>query len=304
MSDTPINHRRFLSGAIAANPFWQQFADAVTEVNDLYVTQPRRRLQNIREPEGLERTFLIANLRQLGFDYQSDFIGDDDYRRLLHMWSLYLPENGTEQFVNFLGYIKNTRFEIQQLWTKDYQSFIEPYMIPDGGKITQVNTGFWPSSHIRLYYDIEKFPIEDFSDIYPLFYKIAPIHLVLERIVGSVYSPPQPLTLAAAGHVVDQVSGIADMMPVTAARHNLRIDAYASAYVIEGAAVDAVDRAGRFDDLRVVGAGHLAWFVGGAVQIYPDDLPWVPPVEGDTSVAVTDLHNPNNLTANLVMGMV
>lgn len=304
MSDKKIDYRRFLSGVVAGTPFWQQLADTITEISDVHVVQPRRRLQNIREPEGLERQYLVANLRQLGFDYQSALLTDDDYRRLMHMWSLYLPENGTKEFVNFLGYIKRTRFEIQQLWTKDYKSFIESYAVPDGQKITETNTGYYPSSHVRLYYDAEMFPIRDFSDVYPLFYKIAPIHLVLERIVGSVYSLPQDVTIVAAGYTSDRVTGIADEMPDPTGRFDIGIGIGGNFVNHVGAVCYAYDTEGITRELSVVASGRVVNIIGGTVEITEDDLPWMPPVDGDFSVAVTNLADPGNLTANLILGIV
>lgn len=304
MSDKKIDHRRFLSGVVAQTPFWQQFADTISEISDVHVVHPRRRLQNIREPEGLERQYLVANLRQLGFDYQSALLTDDDYRRLMHMWSLYLPENGTKEFVNFLGYIKRTRFQIEQLWTKDYKNFLEPYAVPEGQKITEINTGYYPSSHVRLYYDAEQFPIQDFSDVYPLFYKIAPIHLVLERIIGSVYSLPQDVTIVAAGRAISHISGYADEMPDPNGRWNFDLGIAGNFVNHVGAVCNAFDTEGITRELSVVAAGRIFNIIGGTVEITEGDLPWMPPVDGDFSVAVTDLSDPRNLTTNMVLGIV
>ena len=249
--------RRYLSGAVANNPLWVDMADAISDVNAIHVLEPRRELQRIRNPDGLDRPYLIGNVRHLGFDYRSDTIPDEMYRLLMKMFALYLPENGTVTFVDFLGFIKNTRFDIERLWTKDYKNFAELYQVPDNDRISANNRGFYPTSHVRLYYDAEDYPINEYADVYPLFYKIAPIHLVLERVVGKIKSPPMEVPLASAGHLYQEVSGVADVTPKTRAVTNLTLAAAMSVVVEIDGEVDANRTSGKADRWGIFASGHV-----------------------------------------------
>lgn len=159
-----------------------------------------------------ERSVLINGARSLGFDYFSDKILDEDYARIYKFVAEYWQESGTEQFVNFMGYVKSMRLEIEQLWTRDKgdnatsddaeiskYAFLEPFdpntMVPvwegliNGSDIdnTLPHVGLdYPTSHVALAYDITVSQVLDVFDLVNLFYYLAPIHLVLERITATV----------------------------------------------------------------------------------------------------------------------
>lgn len=54
---------------------------------------------------------------------------------------------------------------------------------------------YYPTSHVDIDYDVDKFPISE-DDIRYLFYKVAPIHLVLNLIDGVIYADSVYLYLA------------------------------------------------------------------------------------------------------------
>lgn len=280
----PLPMRRLLSGVIEMNPLYQDFADAMGEIDHVNVTAPRRYLQNVRNPDYTERYYLIANVKQLGFDYKSSATTDERYRRLMKMYSTYLPENGTYQFVNFLGYIKNTRFEPEQLWAKferetpTYVGFRDGITVEPGERIWETTDGYYPTSHIRLYYDIEKWPIEDFSDVYPLFYQIAPIHLVLEAVIGKVKGDPAPVTMAAGGHETVEIAAICDMRPKSRARAPFGLAPAMTVVVEVAGSCDHTANVGVAGGWGILGGGHATTVAHGMLRIPAGALDTVPAV--------------------------
>lgn len=153
-----------------------------------------------------DRGILIDNARFLGFDYFSDSLSDEDYARVMKYIGDYWDNSSGINFVAFMGFVKNIRFEIEQLWTKDKGDFansddsvISKYDIlePNYGQFppmygstnnpTLVDSNlYYPTSHVEINYDLgllkQAIAHKDFNDVVSLFYYLAPIHLVLERI--------------------------------------------------------------------------------------------------------------------------
>jgi len=173
-----------------------------------YVTLPVRVLH--------DRETLIAQSRNLGFDYFSNTLQDDDYARVVTYLSKFWKNSGGDHFIDFMGFIKRTRFDIEQLWTesigdpgapsigtepandRDYYLNLmtrseylpkvweridfNPLLTED----QEMYGSFYPTSHVELRYDILEHPNLDKLDILTLFYMLAPIHLVLERFNETV----------------------------------------------------------------------------------------------------------------------
>jgi hypothetical protein len=155
--------------------------DEVTALVDgVEVVLPFRTMQS--------KATLTGTAKMLGVDFLSDKLTDDDYYRLVSYVSSYWPASGTSQFVNFMGYLKNMRLATTELWSsteagKDYVVFVE-----SGEAGTPVWEGgtWYPTSHIQMDYDVERFNAPDFKDLTALFYLLAPIHLVLSRFTATL----------------------------------------------------------------------------------------------------------------------
>lgn len=173
-----------------------------------YTTLPVRVLQ--------DRDVLVDQAKNLGFDYFSSSLQDDDYQRIITYLAKFWKQNGGDHFVGFMGLIKRTRFDIEQLWTEaigdpglpsegtdpaneyDYYANLlsrseylpkmwnrldfNPLLTTDQA----LNGTYYPTSHVELSYDILDRPNLDKLDITSLFYLLAPIHLVLERFNESI----------------------------------------------------------------------------------------------------------------------
>lgn len=159
-----------------------------------------------------ERPLMIGNAQMMGFDFYSDELNDQDYQRVMDYVGSYWAHSGTKQFVEFLSFIKNVRFEMWQLWTldhgdpdtgdteKDQYRWLERKLWRqqavwetdsfDMAEPTSVDGtgGVYPTSHVELEYDVITYGTDlDWRSIVQLFYYLAPIHLVLERFVAAVY---------------------------------------------------------------------------------------------------------------------
>lgn len=217
--------------------------------NGLATIIPMRSLQG--------RAELMHNSSQLGFDYFSDKISDADYARIMRFISKYWPESGNDNFIKFLSYVKNIRLEMFQLFTPDYGDpdtdtskdkylYLERFNSNweektydradfDWSKSTPEDGfgGVYPTSHVEIEYDVIKYANPDFNDLTHLFYFMAPIHLVLERYVSAVYSPPFSTYQGSAGSIDIMQHGKYEWKPD--AEINAKSNLVASLDIFQGA---------------------------------------------------------------------
>lgn len=165
-----------------------------------------------------DRATLVAGSKLSGFDYFSDYLQDDDYARIHSYIGKYWYASGGDSFIDFLGFITRTRFDIDSLWepengdpglpsnTKTPNSPSDEYVLlePYTSLMTKVweEPGFNPltghdeekpglsyqTSHVQLSWDVIDHPSIDFNGVASLFYYLAPIHLVLERFAATIYA--------------------------------------------------------------------------------------------------------------------
>lgn len=138
-----------------------------------------------------EKSILIANASMLGFDFMAKGLSPDDYRRLYDFVSQYWPEGGTENFVRFMAFVKDIRLSLEPLWSVDDDTDTFPFLEPKRPDFIPAWKGgdHYQTSHVELRYyprDIENINDLSMEELKDLFYYMAPIHLVLERIVGVI----------------------------------------------------------------------------------------------------------------------
>lgn len=254
--DTPIGRgkvtlvRRYRSNVNdTANTY--EFEDVV-EVqipNRGFVKLPVRTLQ--------DRRTLIAGSKLSGFDYFSDFLQDDDYARIHSYVGKYWNASGGDRFVDFLGYITRTRFEIDALWEPEngdpglpsntrtlnspsdeyvqlepYSSFMtkvwkEPNFDFDLGHDEDKPGLSYPTSHVQLSWDVIDHPTIDMNGVASLFYYLAPIHLVLERFAATVYAHEDTYAASTVqGHTIPQYTGLWDNTALIEWKAGLRAQAH------------------------------------------------------------------------------
>lgn len=148
-----------------------------------------------------ERDILLRNAYMLGFDFFNTKMNDQDLRRLVEFIQIYWNDAGAGQnFMDFIGFVKNQRFDLVPLWTEGRAeapdtpgvpgSFPYPYLEAfDPDLMRSVSTGGrnYLTSHVAIEYDLAQFTqfyTINLDDLEQLFYYFAPIILVLERVIG------------------------------------------------------------------------------------------------------------------------
>lgn len=167
-----------------------------------------------------DRTILINGAKYVGFNYFSDTLTDDDYARVMQFVSEYWPLASGDTFVNFMGYINRIRLDITQLWSLDEPDtdtypFLEErngmtsFPVWEGGQA-------FPTSHVALTYDAsDNVTPGKLANLAMLFYYLAPVHLVLERIIGEI-SGEIGYSYAAVGDLFFSNSAYMDLNKYTA----------------------------------------------------------------------------------------
>ena len=212
------------------------------------------------------RDTLIQQASLQGFDYFSDVLQDDDYARLVDYMGFYWGQTSGDQFIKMLSWIKRQRYDIQQLWTEetghpgepsdsydpisdaDIYSSLEPLNQGDrkifDSSAFNFNAGddpgiihhMYPTAHVQLSWDIIEYEEIDTLGVLSLFYYLAPIHLVLHRLVGTVYAEAdnhhlgvgtQVQTIPQGHAVFDTTAQITEYFASTTQLQAIRQDAVA-----------------------------------------------------------------------------
>lgn len=178
---------------------WSDLFDAISEVFTKNIYKYIYLLRFIRDPALQDKLTNIQQAKFLGFEYKSDLFDEVEYANLVYFLNYYNRKvKGTMDFVNFIGWIKNAKFKIHQLWADGINNYsdnpdaIDPfnretYTVRNNSMVDGTGTQKWyPTSHVDMEYDAEAFHIDE-TDIWYLFYKCAPIHLVL-RSISAVFT--------------------------------------------------------------------------------------------------------------------
>ena len=198
-NDTPYRdiQNQLIAYGIQQNPMWSKLAQAMSSFLKPTVDAPLRELRSIRNSEGQERTIAIRNAKMLGFNYMSDELTNEDVDRISNYVGMYYPKSGTTEMARFLSFVKNTQFEISCLWSQgpDYEQGF--HSTPGGITVLQepsVNS-WYPTSHVEMAYSIRHAGFSSLEKLIDMFYYLAPIHLVLERMVAYYEFAPVELKL-------------------------------------------------------------------------------------------------------------
>lgn len=164
-----------------------------------YKDRDYRWLKPFQSPQ--ERDILLKNAYRLGFNFFNTKLSDEDLQRLVEFIQMYWNEAGADDnFVKFIGFIKNQRFELVPMWTEgpaeaadlttvNTKPFEYPYLRAWDSSMKSITEGGknWVTSHVEMTYDLAqftKFYTVNLDDLEQLFYYFAPIILVLDRVTG------------------------------------------------------------------------------------------------------------------------
>ena len=206
--------KQLLIPRIRDNQSWADLFNVMSDVYNRNIYHSIEQLRTLRNPTNQDRQTNIASAKFLGLDYNSDIFSDEEYISLITFLNKFNNTyKGTQSFIQFIGWIKNTKFQVEQLWAKGeriYEEFSEetPY-IRNNSKIDDTGDKSWyPTSHIRLNYDGNLYNTDE-SEVVYLFYKIAPVNLVLKEIVAVFTADVKDLYLLTG----DSYINISEVIP-------------------------------------------------------------------------------------------
>lgn len=204
-----ISYKDRLTTYLADTPAWSQLAEAMDEVLGQIVNDPARKLANIRDvnnwhPKALEQkhgvaildgtdrkfegdewndpTWRVRSAMMLGFNFYNIYSLDTDtYDQFIKMAVQFYPEQGTNSWVDFLGFATNSLITVTQLWTIDYVNFY-----PEGNPLigTPVYAGgeWFPTSHVDIKINANFSSRVSLVDFYDLLIFAAPVNLVFRDV--------------------------------------------------------------------------------------------------------------------------
>jgi hypothetical protein len=160
------------------------------------------RTRDFRKWDKIDREFLAPMAQTMGMNIRLDRFDSEQKRRAIHEWISFCQYAGIKEFIDFEGYIIDTVFTIDHLWTNDYKNFLskaeENALNP--GSITY--PAFYPTNHVTVGYDPSLYDISDPNDIryiYDMFYTLASVPLVLHYLNGYIKDATQ-LYVESIGH--------------------------------------------------------------------------------------------------------
>jgi hypothetical protein len=181
MSYTEIDYTQLLGDLPLEIPFWEDLFTAFGDVSNPVIEAPREDLQNIRSPN-VEPYYASLNLQMLGFKAPALSFMPPQYKLLMANMGKFIQTRGASaQFINFIGYILNTKLGYIPLWA-DNISDINSLNAVYGTPIWEAGTWF-PTPFYDIEVNIDDFPTTDAAQLTFLFTVLEPIHLVLRQII-------------------------------------------------------------------------------------------------------------------------
>lgn len=191
------------------NPFFVDYLNATSQLWKEAVLPYLTALSELRQTinyttkEQQELWVLIRNANLLGYKFLSSYMTQDNYFKLVEFISRFYEMQGTKQLANFIGFIRGASISIDQMWTAygegEYIIFVEEDQTAGDTVVNfpgQSSDGtYYPTSHYRISYNLDKTGMLDANILSELFYNLAPIHFVLESVVASILFENEPLYL-------------------------------------------------------------------------------------------------------------
>lgn len=251
MSDS-VRLYELLPNHIVSTPAWKTFADKVEELISANVWEYVEALRKLKKPLEVETEFLNLLARHLGLDVRSDIFTESQYRKIIEAIYEYYRECGNlKRLEQILSYAHDIEvIKITPLWSRDYDIFLSK--VPWGAGTIYKGDGDWfftPHVEIALSsdygyeaYDVLPMtgalgtPISSLSSFYlghtqntfaqfnkvfdesmlvELFTNLAPIHLVMERLVSmTVAETTISVSCAARMRIVEDNAEIDPVLAV------------------------------------------------------------------------------------------
>lgn len=201
MTDTTSNRAVLMPPHLRRFDAWNDFANALdTTWEQIGIVDAIEQLKWLRSPINTQdvvisnggkllaassipvqdRTTLVLTADMLGFRfYETELLTADNYLRLCqHLVEYYGTDKGTEKWSEFLGFCLDTQFTVQNTWTSDYETF---YPEGDPAIGTSIADGglWYPTTHIIVSYELDRFQGIEPSNLVEFFYYFANLNLVI-----------------------------------------------------------------------------------------------------------------------------
>jgi len=200
---------KLLPPRLRDKPEFKALADSINELFEKEVSVYPRQIENLRSPKLIEKEFLSLLGGLLGFNIDTHFFVEEDYRRFLNLLTTYYNQSGTKALPQFISYTNRSIFRYDVRWTDDYKKFLP---LPQGQTIYEGGTWLM-TPHVDVLYDGTKTNMI-FKEVEELFYELSPIHLVMEGLVRAFLLDDKQFYIAGANR--DHEWEYSDWEPLTA----------------------------------------------------------------------------------------
>lgn len=153
------------------------------------------RLRNIRRWNVMDQEYLDVFLQTLGITFQTDEFDIETRRRFVKEFPAFTEISGTRFFLDYLSFTIGAQFTMDHLWSNNYKDFVKREDIPGGDE-----TGWYPTNHIQLNLDTQAFGVISTKLIVDMFYLLASVPLVLDRINQDLLSESVEISVATLGN--------------------------------------------------------------------------------------------------------
>lgn len=222
---------QLLPSYLIDNPFYQDYLAATSTLWKEVVFPYLKALAELRQTitytdkEKQDLWVLIKNANLLGYKFLSKYMTQDNYVKLVEFLAKFHETQGTDNLVDFIGFIRGASLHLEQLWTaygtQDYTVFVEKTLTNNNTIFEHPGSTtpgiYYPTSHYRLTYYLDQTGLLDSTILEELFYNLAPIHFVLESVVALIvfnnepfYLDLQPSAVITAAILVDL-----ELLPLT-----------------------------------------------------------------------------------------
>lgn len=187
---------------LADIPIWEDYVAALDSVWKTAIDDPIAALLKIRQLyivsetseekilnremlastdfDTFERAILVQQVNLLGLLFtDTELLEDEDlqrvYRNIGHFWF----SKGKYNFIDFIGFCLNAILEIKNLWTTNYAQFVTE---EEAGTPIWEGGPWYPTTHVALSFDADKFIGVDINTLIKFFYEFANYNLVVKYL--------------------------------------------------------------------------------------------------------------------------
>ena len=154
-----------------------EYYDSIQDVTIDEINDAVQRFRNFRRWDVMDQEYLDLFLQTMGMFFKSEQFDIETRRRFIKELPTFIELAGTKFFINYLSFVVGAFFEIRELWSTDYENFIIQGDIPVG-----LEDQYYPTNHVELEVDANSFGIVNVDLVIDIFYVLASVPLVLQRI--------------------------------------------------------------------------------------------------------------------------